>query len=443
LPDSTNQHATETLPRMAASLVPRELLSWSLVAVAMGALEGGLLGVIVKTQFSQAASPVLVNLAVAIVVGAASFTNLLSFFFAARAMGRGKVRMLARLMLVIAICLSAMALTEVSANGLLVFTVLTVMALAAWSGILTVRSVVWRANYPRRWRGQVTARISQLAALLTASFSAMVGVGIHSSSGAWRLLFPVAALGSLAGSIVYRRSRVRRHRRLMQAEESHRTSQGGRIRFRSMAGILRANRDFRNYMLGMMVFGSGNLMVVPMLVVLMNDQLGLDRLTQVLTVSSLPVLVLCFTVRYWAKLLDRRHIVSYRAVHSWSFVAANASFTTALISGVPSLLWVGSLLLGVAWGGGHLGWNLGHNDFADDGDSSLYMATHVWQTGVRGLLMPVLGVVFIQYLESLSAGRGAYALLLPLGLTLLGWGWFTRLHLELQKRRYGSSADLT
>ena len=60
-PDMINQ-PREKLPKMAANLLPRELLSWSLMAVAMGAMEGGLLGIIVKNQFSDAVAPALVNL---------------------------------------------------------------------------------------------------------------------------------------------------------------------------------------------------------------------------------------------------------------------------------------------------------------------------------------------------------------------------------------------
>jgi MFS family permease len=432
LPERTA--TTDALPRMAASLVPRELQSWSLIAVAMGALEGGMLGVIVKNQFSGVAAPVWINLAVAIVVGAAAFTNLLSLFFAARAMGRGKVRMLARLMLVIAVCLFGMTLATVSGPGLLMFTLLTVVGMASWSGILTVRSVVWRSNYPRRWRGQVAARISQLASLLTACFSALIGLSIHFNGAAWRWLFPVAALCALAGSLVYRRSRIRRNRRLLQEEQSRTSAPGGRIRFRSMAEILRGNREFRHYMLGMMVMGSGNLMIVAMLVVLMNDRLGLDRFTQVLITSSLPIFLMCLTVRSWARVLDKRHIVSYRAVHSWTFVAANTFFAAAFLVDAPQLLWVGSILLGAAWGGGHLGWNLGHNDFANDGDSTLYMATHVWLTGLRGLIMPVAGVAFIHYLETQAPGQGDYAMLLPLALTLAGYLWFVHLHRALKTK---------
>lgn len=419
---------------MAASLVPRELLSWSLLATAMGGLEGGLLGVIVKNQYADVAPAAGVNLAVAIVAGAASFTNLLSFFFAARAMGRGKVLLLSRLMLVIAFSLVALTLVPVSAGGLTLFCILTVIGLSAWTGIITVRAVVWRANYPRRWRGQVTARVSQLAYFATACCSALIGLAINSYGFAWRLVFPLAAGCAVAGSLVYRRTRVRRHGRLLQAEQGSRARQGGRLRFRSMAGILRANRDFRNYMIGMMIFGSGNLMVVAMLVVLMNDRLGLDRLPQVLITSSVPVLVMCLSVRTWARLLDRRHIVSYRAAHSWTFVAANACFATAMILGRVGFLWAGAILLGLAWGGGHLGWNLGHNDFADDADSTLYMATHVGLTGLRGLVMPVLGVFFIQWLDAVSPGRGVYAMLFPLALTAAGWAWFTRLHLERKRR---------
>jgi hypothetical protein len=45
-----------------------------------------------------------------------------------------------------------------------------------------------------------------------------------------------------------------------------------------------------------------------------------------------------------------------------------------------------------AFAGGKLGWNLGHNDFASDDQSTLYMGIHVTLTGVRGLIAPLAGV---------------------------------------------------
>jgi len=94
---------------------------------------------------------------------------------------------------------------------------------------------------------------------------------------------------------------------------------------------------------------------------------------------------------------------------------------------------MGSLLLGSAYAGGHLGWNLGHNDFTNDANSSLYMAIHVSLTGLRGLLMPIIGVAFIQFLDSVWPGSGAYSLLLPLLLCFLGTCWFVYLHFDRLK----------
>jgi len=419
---------------MSAALVPRELLSWSLTAVTLGALEGGLLGVIVKNEYSGVASPMLINFAVAIVAGAPSFANLSSFVIAPFAQGRDKITLLSRLMLLMGICLALMAVPDDSGTGLVLFTVLAVTARSAWAGILTVRAAVWRANYQRHWRGRVTARIVQVASLLIALVSAMTGFLMDWNGEAWRVVFPLAGLSSLAAFYVYRLSRVRRHRQLLQAERAELSLRSSSFSLKAMTAIIRENRDFRNYMLGMMVFGSGNLMVIAMLVVLMNDHFSLPRLSQVMITSSLPLVILCVTIAYWARILDRRHIFTYRAIHSWNFVSAHAVFAFAAISGISELLWLGSLLLGSAYAGGHLGWNLGHNDFTNDANSSLYMAIHVSLTGFRGLIMPIVGVAFMQYLESTSPGHGVYAMLLPLLLCLLGSCWFVYLHIDRERR---------
>jgi MFS family permease len=425
------------LPRMAAALLPRERLGWSLNAIALGALEGGLLGVIVKNQFGAAASPALVSLAVAVVAGAPAFANLSSFVFAGLALGRGKALMLSRLMALTGLCLIAMSLPGRSAGGLLLFMLLTIIARVAWTGILTLRAAVWRANFPRHVRGRIAARFERLAALLAALFSALIGFAMDWSGDAWRLLFPVAGCCALGAAAVYRRVPVRRQRALMKAETVGRASTARGLSFAAMAAVLRQNRDFRNYMAGMMVFGGGNLMVVPILVLLLSDHFRLGRLEQVMITASIPVLVTFFSVTFWAARLDKRHIVSYRAIHAWNFVFMIAVFAWAAITQTPALLWLGAVLMGSAHGGGNLGWNLGHHDFSGDADSSLYMATHVSLTGVRGLVMPIAGVVFLRYLESLQTGLGAYALLLPLALTLSGTLWFV--HLHRVRRRLGLS----
>lgn len=424
---------SRTLPRMAAALVPRELLSWSLTAVPLGVLEGGLLGIIVKSYFADSASPVVVNMAVAVVAGAPAFSNLFSFLFASYAAGRDKLVMLSGLMALMGLSLLLMAVPSASPTGLVLFTLFAVIGRVAWSGILTVRAAVWRANYERQWRGQVTARIVQLASLLVAATSTLTGILMDWSSEAWRGVFPLAAVCSFAAAWVYRGARVRRHQQLIRAELAEHKLQGSAISLKRARAVLRDNREFRHYMAGMMVFGSGNLMIIALLVVVINEYFDISRLSQVLITSSLPLLMLFVSIGAWAKLLDRRHIFSYRAIHSWNFVAAMGLFAFAVIARQPWLLWPGSILLGSAYAGGHLGWNLGHNDFSDEGNSSLYMAIHVSLTGIRGLIMPILAVGLFQYLESQAPGRGALAMLLPFCLTFLGACGFVWLHFNKKR----------
>ena len=292
---------------MVTALIPRELMSWALTAIALGALEGGLLGVIVKNQFGSVASPLVVNLSVAIVAGAPAFSNLSSFLFAYLSAGRDKIQFLCRLMQLMAICLILMVLPTASPGGLVMFILCIVVARVAWSGVLTVRAAVWRSNYTRRWRGHVTAKIVQIASLLVATVSAFAGFLMDWSGEAYRLMFPIAGLGALAASVVYRRTRVRQHRRLM-ATEGTKPGSNNQISLRAAVEVLTENGEFRNYMIGMMVFGSGNLMIVALLVVLINDHFSLNRVQQVMLTSSVPLFFLCFSISQWARLLAGRHI---------------------------------------------------------------------------------------------------------------------------------------
>ena len=419
---------------MAAALVPRELTSWSLTAITLGALEGGLLGVIVKNQFAEVADPIVVNIAVALVVGAPSFCNLSSFLFAALAAGRDKLALLSRLMMIMGLCLAIMALPGVNALGLVLFCFMTVLARTAWSGILTIRAAVWRANYSRQWRGQVTARIVQMASMLVAGYAALIGYLLDWRADTYRPAFILGALCAFGAALVYRNARVRRHRQLLAAELAEQTLQGRRLSLSVLLSVLRGDRDFRRYMASMMILGGGNLMVVPLLVILLNEQMELNQLKQVMLTSSVPLLVLCFSIPFWARLLDKRHIFGYRAIHSWCYVLSTGLFAVAIITGAQWVLWLASLMLGSAYAGGHLGWNLGHNDFSSDAQSSHYMAIHVTLTGLRGLLLPFVAVGIYQFLAINQPTFAPYILLLPLMLSTIGAVYFVILHLDRKNK---------
>lgn len=407
------------LPFIARTLMPREVTANAAMAVALGALEGGLVGVIVKTQFDGVADPVWVNLAVALVAGAPAFANIASLWISSMAEGRDRTRWVAALKALTALFLILMACAPINPGGLVLITAAMLASRLCWAGVITLRAAIWRANFPRHVRGQITGRITVIYSLIIALTAAMIGVLMSWWPEAWRVLFPIAgALGLLAAGR-YRRIRIRRGGRLRRQELSQRADRrGGQLR--ASLQILARDHWYRRYMLTMFAFGSGNLMVIALLVILLTEQFGFGRLSQVMITTTLPLLTLAVFTPIWARRLDAVHILDYRAVQAWTFVLALGLFTLASAVGLHWLFWVGSLALGAAFAGGKLGWNLGHNDFASDDQSTLYMGIHVTLTGIRGLLAPLAGVLVYQALETHLPGLGRWVLVFPFALTLGG-----------------------
>jgi MFS family permease len=407
------------LPFIARTLMPREVSANAAMAVALGALEGGLIGVIVKTQFDGVAAAVWVNLCVALVAGAPAFANIASLWISSLAEGRDRTRWVAGLKALTAIFLLLMAFAPINAGGLVWLTMAMLGGRLSWAGVITLRAAIWRANFPRHVRGQITGRITVIYSLIIAATAAAIGGLMVWWPEAWRVVFPAAGMLGLVAAARYRRVRIRRGSQLRQQELNQRAARhGGQLR----AGleILVRDRWYRRYMLTMFAFGSGNLMVIALLVILLTEQFGFDRFSQVMITTTMPLLTLAVFTPIWARRLDAVHILDYRARQAWTFVLALGLFTLAAAAGLQWLFWVGSLALGAAFAGGKLGWNLGHNDFASDDQSTLYMGIHVTLTGIRGLLAPLAGVLVYQSLESHAPGLGRWVLVFPFALTLGG-----------------------
>ncbi|MEM7055074.1 MAG: MFS transporter, partial [Pseudomonadota bacterium] len=378
----------------------------------------GLLGVIVKTGFDLVGSVAMVNLAVALVTGAPALANLASLWFARMAHGQSKTLWVASLMALTAVSALLLALMPVSALGLIGLTVFMIIGRLSFAGVITLRAAIWRANFPRHVRARITGRIAVTYSIIMALTAGGVGLAIEWHAEAWRWLFPIAGLIGLIAAWRYRRFTVRGHGRLLKQEAAEGSS--GSIRWADVLEVFKRDVWYRRYMMTMFVFGSGNLMVIALLVVILTEQFGMTRLDQVLITTTIPLLAVSILTPFWARRLDQAHIFDYRAIHSWAFVLTMLLFLFGSILMQPWLFWLGALAMGAAFAGGKLGWNLGHNDFASDGQSTLYMGIHVSLTGVRGLLAPLVGVGLYQWLQSIEDGLGRYVLIFPFVLTLSG-----------------------
>jgi MFS family permease len=404
----------------------REILPWALLGLTLGLVEGATAAVIIKKTFAHAADPWMVNLAVAFVSGAPALSNVVSFVWANLAHGRSRINLMVALQVAFALLVGLLGLAPRALGGLAFAVVSILVARVVWTGLLTVRAAVWSANYPRASIGRYTGRIVIASSLAVAAAAALAAWTLERQRLDSRWLFGGGAAAGLAGAWLYRRARVRREFALL-AEEN---AAGGRTEPFSLGmllEILRKDPHFREYMFWMGIFGGGNLMLTSQLVIIFSEHLHLSAALQIALLSVVPLATLPLFVPFWARMFDQGHIVEYRARQGWSLVLAVTTLTLGTwLASVP-MLWLGALLLGAAYAGSNLGWNLGHNDFASVGRAQHYMGVHVTLTGVRGAIGPPAGIVIYQWLESWGKGYGLYSLVLPLMFVTVGAAGFSHM----------------
>jgi len=415
---------------LAEGIFRREILPWALLGLALGLVEGATAAVLVKQHFADAAPPIAVNFAVALVSGAPAFSNLLSFVWANLAHGRARVRLMVRLQAIFALLVGCVSFASRAAGGLALTVLSVIAARVLWAGILTVRAAVWSANYPRNVLARITGRIVIVSSISIALSAALIGWALEAHVIDARWLYGGGALAGLLGAWLYRAMRVRREYQLLAAESAS-AARSEPFSLRMLTQILAEDPAYREYMLWMGVFGAGNLMLTAQLVLVFSDRLKLSSALQIALLAVVPLITQPLFLPWWARLFDGSHVVRYRSRQGWAIVLASTAMCLGVFSGWRSLLWLGAVLLGAAQAGANLGWNLGHNDFASLGRAQHYMGVHVTLTGLRGGIAPALGVLAYMALEGWHRGAGEFALLLPVAMTAAGTLGFNRMRSSL------------
>ncbi len=425
-----------TLPPMLRASYSRELVAWWFLPMMLGAIEGGVLSVIVKKAFSGVAgiSQEQLNFAVAAVVAASSLANITSFLWATVTHGRSKIRWITWLQVLTALSVAAIALAPRSPGGLVVVGVGAYAARICWTGVILIRTAVWRNNYPQADRARIAGRLASVQAIVLCAVAFLLGLALDWNEASFHWLFPLCAAGGLVGTAIYAKVRLRGQRRLMRAETSGTKDQRPTLNPLAVWRVLADDAHYRRFMLVMFVFGLGNIMLIAPLAIVLQDRFHLNYWPSILITSAIPDLIMPVAIPLWARLLNRRHVVAFRAIHAWSYVTASTLMLLACVTGHAWLLYVTALVTGIADSGGVLAWNLGHNDFAKDHNASHYMGVHVTLTGIRGLIAPFLGVGIYQMLEHWRPGSGVWTFLPCLMLNMTGAVGFVMMAKAMTRR---------
>lgn len=413
---------TRHQPYMVRLSYRYEMRSALTFPLAASLAEGSFTGVIAAKNFN--ASIILMS----VITAAPMFGNIMALVWSQIAMGRRKVPLVNLLQAGVILMIASVSLTAMLPAGE------SGRALAGWifaaqiiivrilaSGIITIRSAIWRANYPRWVRGQIISRIAVVATTVLAATTLIGSYLLDLNPRAYVYLYPSAAVVGLVGIWQFSKIRVRREVSLRRKEEQiyaprpesmSQTDEANVLNFMPLhprmlwhrffgqaLKVLREDKAFRDYQRWQFFNGFSFMMMSPSLLYMVSTEMTSRKgqfLLATVVVQIVPMVVSLICTQLWAPLFDRVHITVFRVYQTAiSVVAHLALFAGAMYAGEESaalaIVALGQVLVGASTAGGNLAWNLGHNDFATADKAATYMGIHVMLTGLRGCFAPFLG----------------------------------------------------
>lgn len=412
LPAMVRDFLPQSQPWIARHSYRWELVQVLTMPVALSLVEGSVVSILAKKAFGVG------PIAFAALMAAPMFANLTSFGWTRLSRGRSKAPFLAGLCLACLACVAAIGALPTTPPGGTLLVLLVIATRCLMAGIITVRSVVWRHNYPRRLRATVTGRLWLITTLLLTIVPLAAYFLLDRTENAFRIVYPAAAAVGVVGALAMAKLRVRGERALLKFEREAgsrperrgeraplyeydpRASRLGQSMFWR---VLKGDRFFRRYMLWQFVVGVCFMSCETLAVLVIanaTDGLVNEYFLSIVLTTAIPMSMSVATLPMWARVLDRISIVRFRVRQGvfWVtmviayFIGATLALRGDLAVGLLVMA-AGRVMAGLARAGGMLAWQLGHNDFASRHMVSVYMGIHVTLTGVRGATAPFAAVL--------------------------------------------------
>ncbi|MEK9628817.1 MAG: MFS transporter [Nitrospinota bacterium] len=177
------------------------------------------------------------------------------------------------------------------------------------------------------------------------------------------------------------------------------------------------DKSFGYVLLTWFIMGFANLWTVPLRVdYITAPEWGIEgsAIFVAMIITIIPETMRMVLIPYWASLFDKMNFVILRMILNLFFGLGILLF---FITSNPWIIGLGSAMIGAAFAGGSIAWNLWVTKYAPPGKAGAYMSVHVSLTGIRGTIGPLLGywtanAIGAQKIGILSFGMMIFATLM-------------------------------
>ncbi len=294
----------------------------------------------------------------------------------------------------------------------------------AWMEVLKV-------NVPEDSRKTVFAYGSAVYHVGGALLAIAMGWMLDAYFQAWRWLFPITALLSLA-SIIFQvalpvKNSFSQEQASILASSEFSFKEQLQKPWKDAWELVKQRPDFARFQIGFMLGGGGLMLWQPALPQFFFDTLQLNYKELTFAMTLCKSIGYALALPLWTRMMSRIDLFLFTA-----FVTAIAAlFPLGLMAAQWSLLWLygAYLLYGMMQAGSELSWNLSGPIFSKQDDSSTYTGVNVVTIGLRGCIAPPLG----SFLCNLT--NATMVLLMGGGFCLLAT-WQMYLHRQKEENPY-------
>ncbi|MBS0646093.1 MAG: MFS transporter [Verrucomicrobia bacterium] len=246
---------------------------------------------------------------------------------------------------------------------------------------------LFKHNLPQEHRSKILSLGNMLEYLGSTLLPLLLGVVLDIWDQSWQLLFPLTAVFGMLSTIFL--FRIPPHLNLLKDNENDPLTRPWRRAFK----LIREYPDFRRYLLGFMLGGSGLMILQPALPALFVDHLHLSYTEIMLALAVCKGIGYTLASPLWTRLFNRLNLFTFSA-----FVTILAVIFPLLIffaNWSLVALYLAYLSYGMMQAGSEMSWHLSALTFSREKESLPFSETNILAVGLRGCVIPLLGGILV------------------------------------------------
>jgi len=165
--------------------------------------------------------------------------------------------------------------------------------------------------------------------------------------------------------------------------------------------VMKKNRNFAIFQRNFFIYGIGFLIIVPVIPKYLVEILKMSYTSSFVgkaVITQIPILILAPIA---GKVFDKKNPANFSSIAFASlslyplFLLISSFFIGSTIA--VFLTYFAFLMYGIAMSGILITWSISSMYFAGDEDAAMFQSVHVTLTGVRGLIVPVIGFLIMKF----------------------------------------------